>query len=65
MATQMQFHPQMQAAINAGVLTPHQVWALGWQWMFNPTGQWPAEAQMSLDRLKLFLDSSPDALPIQ
>ena len=65
MASQMQFHPQLQQAIDEGVLTPAEVWALGWHWMFSPMTPWPAEAQQALDRLKLYLDQRPESLPIQ
>jgi hypothetical protein len=61
-AEKMQFPSNLQASIEAGVLTPHQAWRLEWERVLFPTREWPKDLKPLVQRVNLFLDQD---LPMQ
>ena len=51
MATILTFGPNLQSAVDAGVLTPEQAWMLAWRTEVEPEQAW---TQRESDALDLF-----------
>lgn len=65
MARALTFQPEIQEAIDAGVLSPRQAWALEWDLKVRTHEPWEPMAEQANLLLLLHHLERPEILPIQ